>query len=81
MQIRIDTSISKKRHICNATAIIDEFAFHDIEIWYGRKGFYLIFPSRMYHPIKEITRQDLLKNIINKLKQYPDFIRMHGDKI
>lgn len=81
MKVTIETPISRKQHICTATVIIDELALHDIELWYGRKGLYLSFPSRLYHPITEEFRQKILNAIIDKLKQYPEFIRLHSDKI
>lgn len=81
MKVRIESSISRKRHICTCSIIKDEFIYREIELWYGRKGFYILFPSRMYHPIKEEIRQKILNAIINELIKYPEFIRLHSDKI
>ena len=80
MKIRVDTIISRKRHICNVSLYLDEFVIHEIKVIYGRKGIYLIFPNMTY-PINEETRQKALNLIIRKLKTYPEFIRLHSDKI
>lgn len=80
MKVRINTSISKKQHICNASLYIGDFVIHEIKVMYGRKGIYLLFPNMTY-PINEKTRQEILNLIIKELKTYPEFIRLHSDKI
>lgn len=80
MKVKVDTSISKKQHICNTSLYIGDFVIHEIKVMYGRKGIYLIFPNMIY-PINEQTRQKILNLIIRKLKTYPEFIRLHSDKI
>ena len=81
MQVRLETPISKKnKHICTVSLIIGEFIIHNIEVRYGRKGLYLSF-SPLTHPLNEESRQKCLNTIINKLKQYPEFMRLHSDKV
>lgn len=81
IQVRLDTNISRKQHICTVSVSVDDFIFHDIQVKYGRKGLYLIFPTWSHQPINEQARKKVLNAIIEKLKQYPEFMRLHGDKI
>lgn len=79
MKVRLETTISKKRHICTVSIILGEFIIHNIKIKYGRKGLYLVF-SPLTHPLNEETRKKCLNTIINELKQYPEFMRLHSNK-
>lgn len=80
MLVRLETPISKKnKHICTVSLIIEEFIIHNVMLCYGRKGFYLSFSS-LTHPLNEESRKKCLATIINELKQYPEFMRLHSNK-
>lgn len=81
MKVILNTNISKKQQICNVSVIIDDFVFHDIQVRYGRRGLYLVFPTWGYRPITEEGRKKIFDAIIEKLKQYPEFMRLHGNKL
>ena len=66
MKVKVDTIISRKRHICNVSLYIGDFVIHEIKVMYGRKGIYLIFPNMTY-PINDETRQKILNLIIKRV--------------
>ena len=80
MRVRLETPISKKKQICTVSLIVGEFIIHDVKLCYGRKGFYVLFPT-FSHPIHEDTRQKCLRKILGYLKQNEKFMKLHSAKL